>query len=281
MPLRVQPPHQSNNDELAGPQPSVVRSPMTTLTGILILTAVLAIAGCVMMVMGADARKRADLFRTTPRKSVVDTPGDGLVRIYGKVTQGEEGLVRVPILGREVVWYSLTILRDCGLWCRIHTQSEGRAFLVDDGSGQCAMVEPSGASCLADSEIVASCVSGDAPSEAFRSLLTDLGISVTSVGALNKSLRCEVRMIAPNDTIDVLGPSRRLGQGPNDCYRVNPSSQLVISLNPAIETPLYLSKWTEEVVLNSNERMGCALVLFVICFWMLVFAFAECQQRGM
>jgi len=245
---------------------------------ILILAVFLAaIGGIAMVVSGLEAWNNAALFRETPAKSVAETAGDGLVRIRGTVRPGEQGLLRVPLLNHQVVWYSLEVFEpQAGVSSRsarrILSMSDGLAFLVDDGSGQCALVRPEGAKALVDHQEVEFDGSADDISPDMVALLADRGFSPASLVS-GTTYRCEVKMIEPGDTLDVVGPSRRPQQGRDNYYRAHPASSLVISLDPSRNWPVVLSKWTEARVMEGASRMDVGLFMLVVAAFVGLVAF--------
>jgi len=237
-------------------------------------------SGIVVMLLGGvfalcsiDDWKTRRRFRSTPIQSIADAPGEGVVRIHGKVCPSDEGLVRVPLAERDAVWYCLTVSEQVQsgkskTWKEILRRSDDRAFLVDDGSGQCAIVQPHGGKFLVEREEIAWIGLGSDPSDEFELFLAENGIKSTGILGFRKTLRCELQCISPDDTVHVLGPSRRPGQGFNSFYRMSTSSQLVLSINEQTKDPLYFSTQTHA------ELTGIAwfflISVMVFCFGLLL-----------
>jgi len=207
-----------------------------------------AIGGIATVVGGLEEWKIATLFRKTPARPVAETAGDGLVRIRGKVRPGELGLLRVPLLNHQVVWYSLEVFEpQAGVSSRparrILSMSDGLAFLVDDGSGQCALVRPHGAVFLVATQIVASCGSCDEISHELDTFLASKGIGARTKPGYNKAIQCRLQCVGPDDIVHVLGPSERPGFG--HFFGMSRSSQLVLSTDEKRKEPLYISNQSE------------------------------------
>jgi len=194
--------------------------------------------------VGFDARKNRKPFRRTKTQSIQDAAGDGLVMIHGTVCPSEEGLVDLPILGRPVVWYSLTLLeRPNGFFGsnieqQILKESGHRAFLLDDGSGECAIVEPGGAVAWLEKHTAATCGQDTYATREFESYLASRHLTSRDATGHGRILRCEVQYVEPGDVLHVVGTSRRLGQRNESPYRSAKSSQIVLSQNSQQNEPL-------------------------------------------
>jgi len=83
---------------------------------------------------------------------------DGPVRIDGTVAAGDQGTLIAPCSGEAVVWFRLRLRNFAGggggegggsVWVTVADEQCGTAFRVHDGSGAFAVVNPTGAHCIA------------------------------------------------------------------------------------------------------------------------------------
>jgi len=237
----------------------------------------LAFLGGILALCGFDDWKTRKRFRKTRTQTIIDAPGDGVVRIHGKVCPGEEGVVHVPLLEREAVWYCLTVSErvksgKSSTWRERIRKTDERVFLVDDGSGPPAVVQPHAGKAVVDKQTIASCGFGNDPSLEFDTFLIENGMKSTGIIGFNKTLRCEVQYIAPDDMVHVLGPSRRAGQAFGGFYRTN-SSPLVLSIDEQTKEPLHFSNKTEAQLTGISWLFLVGMV--VLLLGMLTLA-AEC-----
>src|SRR6185369_7796856 len=116
--------------------------------------------GIITTVSNLKNWKRRSRIIKTPTSPIAHAPGNATVEIKGRVVPSEQGLVQTPFSGRHAVWTRITVqeLRQSGrnsYWHTLITEADGRAFMVDDGSGQLARVMPAGANVILDKQNVA------------------------------------------------------------------------------------------------------------------------------
>jgi hypothetical protein len=213
---------------------------------------ILFVIGVIVTLTNLKNWKRRQRIIQTPTTPIVHAPGNALVEIKGRVLPSEQGILQTPFSGRHAVWTRITVqeLRSSGrnsYWHTLLVEADGRAFMVDDGSGQLARVVPVGANVMLDKHSVASSGTFNDAQPHLEAFLMSRGLKSTSWLGFNKSMRYEEELIAPGDPIYALGPSRR-DPGPpvNDGYRMVPGSQLVMFNGIGPEGELLLTNKTEE-----------------------------------
>lgn len=201
---------------------------------LLVLGGIVLIVGVILTLTNLKNYKRRQRIVATPTSPIAQAPGNALVEIKGRIAPSEQGLVQTPFSGRHAVWVRVTVqeLRSSGrssYWHTLLAEVDARPFFVDDGSGQLARVMPLGAEVLLEKQNIASSGTFNDPPPHLQAFLAARGLSSTSWLGFNKSMRYEEEVLAPNDALYALGPSRR-DPGPpvNDGYRMVPSSQLVM-----------------------------------------------------
>ena len=227
-----------------------------------------ALGGGIFAIKNLNGWKRQKRIFQMQALPIVHAAGNEPVKVLGRVLPSEQGVVQTPISGRQAVWYRLTV-------CSVHnsrysyredtvlTEADGRAFLLDDGSGQRARVFPRGANIDLDSSIVAvggtDCHYTTPQVEAF---IRTRGLTSSSI------LRFQEEVIAPGDPLFALGPARR--NPPIDArYHMAPTSELVLFHGDGPEGALVL---TNDDVARGCIR-GCILGFIVSIAVFAFFAF--------
>lgn len=219
---------------------------------LLIIGGILFLFGVIVTVTNIKNYKRRQRIVATPTSPIAQAPGNGVVEIKGRIAPSEQGLVQTPFSGRHAVWCRVTVqeLRSSGrssYWHTILTEVDGRLFMVDDGSGQMARVMPMGANVMLDKVSIASSGTFNDAAPHLEAFLQSRGLKSTSWIGFNKSMRYEEEILAPNDALYALGPSRREPGPPvHDGYRMVPSSQLVMFHGAGPDGELLLTNKTEE-----------------------------------
>jgi hypothetical protein len=228
---------------------------------LLVIGGILLIIGVIALIAGIPNLKRRARIIQTPTSPVAQATGNGPVEIKGRIVPSEQGVIAAPFSGRQAVWVRITVQekRSTGrssYWATVVSETDGRPFMVDDGSGQMARVLPPGANVILDAQQVAT--SGtfkDAPPH-LEGFLASRGLKTTSFLGFNKSMRYEERLLVPGDNLYAIGPSRREAGPPvNDGYRMVPGSQLVLFAGAGGPGELILTNKTEEQLI-SKLRVG-------------------------
>lgn len=219
---------------------------------ILIIGGILFLIGVIVTLANIKNFQRRQRIIATPTSAIAQAPGNGLVEIKGRVVPSEQGVLQTPFSGRHAVWCRVKVeeLRSSGknsTWVTILNEVDQRVFMVDDGSGQVARIEPMGANMILDARNIASSGTFNDAQPHIMAFLQARGLSTTSWLGFNKSMRYSEEILSPNDPLYALGQSRR-DPGPpiNDGYRIVPSSQLVMFHTMGVLGELILTNKTED-----------------------------------
>jgi hypothetical protein len=236
---------------------------------LLIVGGTLFIAGLILTFANLKNYQRRQRILATPTTPIAQAPGNTVVEIKGRVEPSEQGVVQTPFSGRHAVWCRVTVqeLRRSGrssYWHTILNEIDARPFLVDDGSGQQARVEPRGANVILDRQNIASSGTFNDAAPHLEAFLQSRGLKSTTWLGFNKSMRYEEEVLAPGDMLYALGPSRR-DPGPPvyDGYRTVPGSQLVMFAGMGPQGELILTNKSEAELTNkllTNFVIGLVLI---------------------
>jgi hypothetical protein len=202
--------------------------------GLLLVGALCGVVGAISTARGMRDLRRRTRIKQTPTSAIALAAGNSDVEIRGRIVASEEGLVTAPFSQRPAVW-SRTLVEHyqqrgrSGSWVTLLDEVHARPFLVEDGSGQRARVQPAGANVVLDARTVASSGPFRDPPPHVESFLRAHNIESTMWLGFNKRLRYREEVLEPGHTLYALGPSRR-DPGPPvpDGYRMAPSSVLVL-----------------------------------------------------
>lgn len=228
---------------------------------VLLIGAVAAIVGIIVLLANLSNMKRRQRILATPTSLITEAPGNGPVEIKGRITPSEQGVIQAPFSGRHAVWVRVTVqeLRSNGKnrhWHTLFAEDDSRLFFVDDGSGQVARVIAPGANVVLDKQHIADSGTFNDPPPHLAAFLASRGHATTSWLGFNKSMRYQEEMLAPGDSLYAIGPSRRdAGPPANDGYRVAPSSQLVLFHAGSGDGELILTNKSEEALV-ANLKWG-------------------------
>lgn len=222
------------------------------MVAVLFLGGILFVIGVIVTLSNVKNFQRRQRIIATPTSAISQAPGNGLVEIKGRIVPSEQGVLQTPFSGRHAVWCRVKVeeLRQRGkssTWVTVVNEVDARVFMVDDGSGQLARIEPNGANTILDSRNVASSGTFNDPPPHLMAFLQSRGLSSTSWLGFNKSMRYSEEVLSPSDPLYALGQSRR-DPGPpvNDGYRIVPSSQLVMFQSIGVLGELLLTNKTED-----------------------------------
>ena len=226
------------------------------MVGFLVFGGILFIVGVIVALTGLKNYRRRQRILATPTSAIAQAPGNAPVEIKGRIVPGEQGVLQTPFSGRHAVWCRVSVLEyrssgRSGHWVTILREVDQREFFVDDGSGQMAKIIPAGAEVILDQQQIASSGTfNDAPPH-LQAFLASRGHSTQSFLGFNKSMRYTEEVLAPNDPLYALGPSRREAGPPvNDGYRMAPSSQLVLGAGHGEANELILTNKSDEQLVS-------------------------------
>ena len=223
---------------------------------LLIIGGVLFLIGVGLMIAGLPAMRRRRRIIQTPTSAIAQAPGTGPVEIKGRVLASEQGLVQAPFSHRGGVWVRVVVQEwrqtgRSGYWRNVVNETDGRPFLVDDGSGQAARVLPAGANFVLDTQQVARSGTFKDPPPEVQAFLASRGLKSTSWLGFNKNMRYEEQVLGPGDNLYAIGPSRRdAGPPQSDGYRMVPGTQLVLFAAQGPVGELIVTNKTEEQLVS-------------------------------
>lgn len=221
-----------------------------------IIGGITLVIGVIVTLVNLKNFKRRQRIIATPTSPIVQAPGNGVVEIKGRIAPSEQGLLQTPFSGRYAVWCRITVqeLRSNGksrYWHTLLTEIDQRPFMVDDGSGQLARVLPMGANVILDAQNVASSGTFNDAQPHLEAFLASRGLKSTSWIGFNKSMRYTEEVLAPQDPLYALGPSRREAGPPvHDGYRMIPGSMLVMFHGMGNDGELILTNKSEEQLVS-------------------------------
>jgi hypothetical protein len=220
--------------------------------GLLILGGVVFLVGIIVSVAGLKNWRRRSRILGTPTSPIAQAPGNALVEVKGRAMPSEQGLVVGPFSGRQGVWVRVLVeeLRSSGrnrYWVTMINECDGRVFMIDDGSGQMARVDPAGANVMPQRLQIATSGTFNDAAPHLQAFLASRGQTTTGLLGFNRTIRYSEELLAPMEPVYALGPSRRDAGPPiNDGYRMVPSSQLVMFAAGGEEGELIVTNKTED-----------------------------------
>jgi hypothetical protein len=241
----------------------------TVLFGVAVI---LLLFGLVGMPEAFRSRRRRRRVLATPSTPIAEARG-GFVEVCGTVVPGEQGVVTAPFSGRSCVWLRVIVFekRASGRstrWVEVADENESTDFLVDDGSGERALVRPAGARFELDQQRVATSGTFNDPTPELEAFLQNRGIQSAYWLGINKAMRYEEQAICAGDPLYALGPSERVPLAdPPQGYRSGRPTQLVLAAGPSKDEELLLSNKTERDVLG---RLGADWIVAWGCLGLAV-----------
>jgi len=202
--------------------------------GALVVGGVIFLVGAIIAFAGLKNWRRRSRILGTPTSPVAQAPGNGLVEIKGRVMPSEQGVVVGPFSGAQGVWVRVVVeeKRSTGrnsYWVDMVNESDGRVFMIDDGSGQMARVDPAGANVMVERHQIATSGTFNDAAPHLQAFLASRGMQTTGLLGFNRTIRYSEELLSPMQPVYALGPSRRdAGPPVNDGYRMVPTSQLVM-----------------------------------------------------
>ncbi|HWO18404.1 MAG TPA: GIDE domain-containing protein [Kofleriaceae bacterium] len=195
----------------------------------------------------ATARLRRAL-RRAKRVSIADAPEGAVVRLDGRVLEGET--LEAPLTGRRCVYYVAIVEEfEAGStpdsWRELTREARGVQFTIEDGTGR-AIVDPEGARVDVDLDRTASSGALEEPTAAQAAFLERRGVKLTGWSS-NRTLRYREGVFEVGEPIAVMcrpmrepdpgAASREVGyrEAPSTRLRVGGSARHPILLSDARE----------------------------------------------
>jgi hypothetical protein len=215
----------------------------------------LLIAGITFLTSRKNMRRRARVLNT-PTTPIAQSPGGRITEIKGRIVPSERGVVQAPISGRYGVWVRVTVQeqRRSGrntYWATVIDEAIGQPFMVDDGSGEYARVEPQNANVMLDSHNVASSGTFNDAHAHIEAFLQSRGVQSTGFFGFNKQMRFNEEIMAPEEVVYALGPARRdPGPPAQTGYRGGQSTQLTFFAHGPEDGELLISNKPEHEIVS-------------------------------
>ncbi len=223
----------------------------STIGAFLVIGGICAVlAGLFLFVLGrgtlVDKRSFWNRVVDTPTTKIADAPGGTVIEVQGVVVPSEEGTVTSRWGRREAVWWQVEFSDTSDhIDTILHKEVVKRAFCVDDGSGQRALVRADLAHWNVTEQIWY-------PGQIFiparppmdRDLEREMKTFLLEKdGEQNRGgFDVTERVIGPGDPILVLGPTER-----------GPDGQLVFHNRDGISETLHVSNMTQEQFIEDHK----------------------------
>ena len=217
----------------------------------------LLLIGTPMFISAFRERGRRAWIAAGPTTSIAAAPGNGPVVIRGRIVPGEQGPIVAPFSGRPAVWVRVVVSArrmTAKRYSEIVRETAEPPFLLDDGSGQLACVDPVGATVESGGQKLAETGTfKDAPPQ-LEEFLQARG--KTSSGLFfNKDMVFFEQLLAAGDNLTAIGPSGRDGT----------SAQLVLRQSEGKAGELILTEMTrEDFVAGEKRGFGIARGILVV-----------------
>jgi hypothetical protein len=177
-----------------------------------------------------EERRRARVL-ATPTKRIADAEGEGLVELRGKVVLDDESKAIVaPFSDRRAVWLRVDVTHVFDkTQTGAHTETQSISFLIDDGSGQRARVElDEKDEVMVDWDLLATQTTNETAPAKAMAYLAKKRVSSKNRWGNDAKMWFRESLIAVGDEIFVIGPSRREAMRPEDGYREEATTRLVV-----------------------------------------------------
>jgi hypothetical protein len=203
--------------------------------------AVLAV-GLVLMLVSAGRARRGRRDRARVGSSTRSGARDGRlvpgpVALSGKVASGPDGLTTEPLTGSDVVWYRLTAFapragaRSQNDHVEVHSESDGRDFVLDDGTRSAPLVSVDDAGFVVPMDIygdVAATGSSDLPWDQHHLTAQHVvALRARCARPTSRMIRADSHTLAPGTAVTVVGWLERGATGPTLVGR-SPDHPLIV-----------------------------------------------------
>jgi E3 Ubiquitin ligase len=180
---------------------------------LVMMSALFLLIGLAQLWSARVDRQRRRRVLDTPTSTIAGAKG-GVVQIHGRAAAGDAGTLVAPLSGKAVIWFNVQVLRERGSgrsrrWVTAVDEARGVPFLVDDGSGEQALVDSQGAYIVVDPRFEAHSGFLHDATPALEAFLVAHGMSSRNVLGLNSPFRYRERVLEPGDALSALGPTSR------------------------------------------------------------------------
>jgi hypothetical protein len=206
------------------------------------------------------------LIVATPTSKIARARDGALVEVQGAALALNDRTVHAPLSGRAVLVCRLVIAHDIGSSREILVDTtEVTPFLIDDGSGALARIEPRGARLILDPTELRG-------PEVLARATEYLGLRGIA-GKEEEKLLCREHVITPGDPVFALGLCHHDKALPvSTGYRDRPAMQVI--LESAADSAMLLSNHSESQVLARLRGTRAMFVAFAVLSALAGIAFA-------
>jgi hypothetical protein len=217
-----------------------------------------SIVAAIAAVAGRQELRKARLVERTPTTPGTSTQGGAVVEVKGRVTPAGQ-VVERRLAPRDAVWLHLRVEDHDGSSSRVLLDEvQAVAFLVDDGSGRMARVEPDRTQFAVTLE-----TEPGWGSERDRGRVLELLAHRHVEDVVPSRLVWKERGLFVGDPVYVLGPAEAAAGPPqSEGYRAGPSTQLVLRSRPAAR--LTIAAMTEEAYVARLKKGGRGCLTFAV-----------------
>ncbi len=236
-------------------------------TGILGL--LLIIIGIVLFIVGVYFQRKKRLIADTPT-SKIRSLAMGLVEIFGQVVPLKNNVFKSPFTDNDCVYYRYTIeeYKSSGKnsqWVTIKKEEQRTLFSLKDETGM-VLVDPTGAQIDAKKDFEFQSSLGKDPPEQVIRFLTTHHLSHEGFLGLNKTMRYQETIIAPNDSLYIMGTA---GVNPYKKEVQTNNAESIMIQKGAIEKHYYISDKPEKQILTqltlaTYGTAGCGIIFIII-----------------
>lgn len=229
----------------------------------------LTLVGSVLFIVGVYFQRKKRLIADTPT-SKIRSLAMGLVEIFGQVIPVKNNIFKSPFTDNDCVYYRYTIeeYKSSGKnshWVTIKKEEQKTLFYLKDETG-IVLVDPTGARIDAKKDFEFQSSLGKDPPEQVIRFLTAHHLSHEGFLGLNKTMRYQETIIAPNDSLYIMGTA---GANPHKKEERTNHVESIMIQKGAIEKHYYISDKQEKQILTqltlaTYGTAGCGILLIII-----------------
>lgn len=238
----------------------------------------LILIGSILFIVGVYFQRKKRLIADTPT-SKIRSLAMGLVEIFGQVIPVKSNVFKSPFTDNDCVYFRYTIeeYKSSGKnshWVTIKKEEQRTVFYLKDETGM-VLVDPTGAQIDAKKDFEFQSSLGKDPPEQVIRFLTAHHLSHEGFLGLNKTMRYQETIIAPNDSVYIMGTA---GANPRKKEGHTDHVESIMIQKGAIQKNYYISDKPEKQILTqltlaTYATAGCGIILIIIgvilCFQLI------------
>jgi hypothetical protein len=227
------------------------------------------LAGIVAVIISLYFFKKKQLIADTPT-SKIRSIAMGLAEISGQVIPIKERVFKSPFTDKECVYYQFTIeeYQSSGKnshWVTIQKGEQKDLFYLRDDTGT-ILIDPTGAQIEAKRDFEYQSGFGKDPPEQVIRYLSTHNMSHEGFFGLNKTMRYKETIIAPDDTLYIMGTA---GENPYKKETTANHLDSIMIQKGKYEKQYYISDKSEKQILTSLAYLtygfgGCGIAFIII-----------------